>query len=138
MLGILHAALDDTILRHNGKFVYTRSGIELGNGSKIPHADLTYVWEKICLAVTGQPSVVKGTMQEEMLLKGVGAFFQWVVSQRNEFWIVKFSATGKISSISGKEVYLAEYWVDDGRFQKMLGINSTMADLKNKFSAIHA
>lgn len=130
---IINACLDDVIANSN-KFVYTRSGIALGNGSRVPHADLTYVWEKLTKFIVGQPPK-PGTIQEVALLKGMGAMFQWVVSARPEFWLVKFTPSGKISMLDGREVNIAEYWIGDpARYRKVMKMH-TAQDLVNKFNS---
>lgn len=130
---IINECLDD-VISNAGKFVYTRSGIALGHGSKVPHADLLYVWDKITSFIIGKPRPTN-PLEEVAMLKGIGAMFQWVVAGRPEFWMVKFTDTGKISILDQKEVKIAEYWIADAKnFKRVMG-HHTAQDLVNKFNS---
>jgi hypothetical protein len=129
---ILNDALNETI-NSSTKFVYARSGFILGHESRIPKADHSYVWRKLCYGVIGQETA-KTILEEEAMLRGIGAYFQWVVSRRPELWLVKFTEIDRISLTTGRVVSIAEYWIDQGAFQRKYKINCSMEDLMTKFN----
>lgn len=136
LVRVLNECLDDVIANSN-KFVYTRAGIALGHGSKVPHADLQWVWDTTTKLIIGK---IKPTnpLEEVAQLKGIGSVFQWIVASRPEFWMVKFTPTGRISILNQKEVNVAEYWIGDPtRFKKVVG-HATAQDLVNKFNSARA
>lgn len=106
------------------ELVWTKCGALFGFGSKEPHADINYIWDR-AIEVVGD---------NEFALKLVGGLLRWRISLLEDTWLMFREDTDKINPLSGKEIKISTYWINNDYVHPDLTPSATINMLSKKFN----
>jgi hypothetical protein len=87
----------------NGRLVWSKSAALFGHSSPLPKRDVDHLWEHIISAV-GDDKECK---------QAVGGLLRWRISLRGETWLVFRKDSGEIDPVTGKQITISEYWINE-------------------------
>ena len=87
----------------NSKLVWTRSAALFGHRSPRPKCDVDHFWN----------SIISALGDDRECLWGVGSVLRYAIALRPETWLVYRQKTGDVDPVTGKEIKISEYWIND-------------------------
>lgn len=98
---IVDEAVENNLRDDITELTWCCTGSMLGESSRQPHGDITYLWEK----------VQEKLGEERLSVMAVGMLVQWRISLRKEEWYCNRVDTGEWDSISDMPIYYYQYWI---------------------------
>ena len=91
----------ESSIRDGDNLTWTKSGALFGHTSKRPKHDIDRLWD----------NVVKCVGDGKECLMAVGAILRVKIAERPEDWYVIKQETGEVDPLTGKDIYVSEYWI---------------------------
>jgi hypothetical protein len=101
----IHLDLEKTIKNTpKGKTPFTKATMLLEKN--------TLAWDYLSIGLLKKTSFKKGTIEEEVILRGSGALTQYAIASHPSKWWVRFSKSERISKITNTEISIADYFMN--------------------------
>lgn len=85
------------------RLVWTRAAALFGHGSLQPKAHIDHLWNAVISAVG----------DDKECLQAVGALLRMEIAKRPETWLVYRRETGEVDPVTGKDITISEYWINE-------------------------
>jgi hypothetical protein len=106
----------ESSIQDSGKLTWTKTGVLFGHGSLQPKRHVDHLWD----------NVIKAVGDDKNCLMAVGGLLRWRISVRKETWLVYRRETGDVDPISGKNITVSEYWINQSYVPP---VQASVADL---------